>query len=84
MKTNSELIQQIEFQGDALIIHGRSNHVKIMLEEISTKLLNANSTERTTFQISPSGIGVHWPLIDEDLSFPNLYPSTLFPSLPIQ
>ena len=72
MKTNPKLIQQIEFQGDAMIIHGRSTHVKISLDEISTKLLNATSIERTTFQISPTGVGVHWPLIDEDLSFPNL------------
>jgi hypothetical protein len=72
MKTNPKLIQQIEFKGDAMIIHGISNHVKIRLEKISTKLLNASSIERTTFQISPSGVGVHWPLIDEDLSFPNL------------
>jgi hypothetical protein len=72
MKTNPKLIQQIEFQGDAMIIHGRSTQVKISLGEISTKLLNATSIERTTFQISPTGVGVHWPLIDEDLSFPNL------------
>jgi len=72
MKTNPKLIQQIEFQGDDIIIHGRSNFIKISLNEISSKLLNANSIERTTFQISPSGVGVHWPLIDEDLSFPNL------------
>lgn len=71
MKTNPKLIQQIEFKGDAMIIHGISNQVKIRLEKISTKLLNASSIERTTFQISPSGVGVHWPLIDEDLSFPN-------------
>ena len=72
MKTNPKLIQQIEFKGDTMIIHGKSNHVKIRLEKISTKLLNASSIERTTFHISPSGVGVHWPLIDEDLSFPNL------------
>jgi hypothetical protein len=72
MKTNPKLIQQIEFQGDVMIIHRRSNFIKISLNEISSKLLNASSIERATFQISPSGVGVHWPLIDEDLSFPNL------------
>jgi Protein of unknown function (DUF2442) len=34
--------------------------------------MHATSIERNTYKISPSGSGVHWPLIDEDLSFPNL------------
>ncbi|MEK6548197.1 MAG: DUF2442 domain-containing protein [Bacteroidota bacterium] len=65
-------IRQIDFEGNFLIIQGKTNHVKYDLGEISQKLLNASLEERNTYQISPSGIGVHWPLIDEDLSFPNL------------
>lgn len=32
------------------------------------RLLNATENERANYEISPSGYGVHWPLIDEDLS----------------
>jgi hypothetical protein len=34
--------------------------------------ITTTTIERNTYEISPSGFGVHWPLIDEDLSFPNL------------
>lgn len=32
------------------------------------KLKNASEGEKAHYEISPSGYGVHWPLIDEDLS----------------
>ena len=38
------------------------------LNIISKKLLNASDIERMLYKISPSGYGIHWPLIDEDLS----------------
>ncbi|HLP45614.1 MAG TPA: DUF2442 domain-containing protein, partial [Candidatus Kapabacteria bacterium] len=45
------------------------------------KLLNASPLERNTFEISPSGYGVHWPVIDEDLSIPGLLKlDTAYPS----
>lgn len=34
----------------------------------STKLSDATETERAYVEISPSGYGLHWPLIDEDLA----------------
>lgn len=38
------------------------------LEKVSKKLQKATNIEREIFKISPSGYGIHWPLIDEDLS----------------
>jgi hypothetical protein len=35
-------------------------------------LLTANEIERNFFKISPSGYGIHWPLIDEDLAVGSL------------
>ncbi|RME01849.1 MAG: DUF2442 domain-containing protein [Calditrichaeota bacterium] len=42
------------------------------LEKISKKLLNASPSERKIFEISPSGYGIHWPVLDEDLSIDGL------------
>ena len=42
------------------------------LREISPRLLQAAEPERQTFEISPSGYGIHWPLLDEDLSIDGL------------
>ncbi|MCA9409227.1 MAG: DUF2442 domain-containing protein [Candidatus Omnitrophica bacterium] len=42
------------------------------LAKISPRLLRANQEERNNFEISPSGYGIRWPLIDEDLSIDGL------------
>jgi len=42
------------------------------IEKISKKLLNASQIERDKYEISPSGYGLHWPLLDEDLSIDGL------------
>lgn len=34
--------------------------------------MNASEIERNTYEISPSGYGIHWPLIDEDISIDGL------------
>jgi hypothetical protein len=47
------------------------NH-KIDLNIVSTKLKNADDVQRNLYKISPSGYGIHWPLIDEDLSVEGL------------
>lgn len=36
--------------------------------DCSPKLTEANQTEREYIEVSPSGYGLHWPLIDEDLA----------------
>jgi len=36
------------------------------------KLSNASDIEKSLFTISPSGYGVHWPLLDEDISIDQL------------
>jgi hypothetical protein len=40
----------------------------IPIDLASSKLVNASEIERNLFKVSPSGYGVHWVLIDEDLS----------------
>ena len=46
--------------------------LKIKLSEISTKLNNASKKDQNNFKISPSGYGIHWPKIDEDLTISGL------------
>ena len=36
--------------------------------DCSAKLEAAQQTEREFMEVSPSGYGLHWPLIDEDLA----------------
>ena len=72
MKSNQKHIREIRFEGDMIIIQGEEKSINTAIADISQKLMHASSIERNTYKISPSGFGVHWPLIDEDLSFPNL------------
>jgi hypothetical protein len=53
-----------------LSIDGKDYHFP--LAEVSPRLLAASPVERGHFEISPSGYGIHWPTIDEDLSIDGL------------
>lgn len=61
-------IEKITFVSSDMIINIDGNDLKIPLEKLSSKLKIATDIERTMYKISPSGYGIHWPLIDEDLS----------------
>jgi len=37
-------------------------------EECSSRLAAAKQNERLQIKVSPMGIGIHWPLLDEDLA----------------
>lgn len=42
------------------------------LAGISSRLARARSIELRQFEVSPSGYGIHWPLLDEDLAVESL------------
>ncbi|MCK5068116.1 MAG: DUF2442 domain-containing protein [Bacteroidales bacterium] len=42
------------------------------LSEISPRLAEASDAERDDYRFSPSGYGIRWESIDEDLSFQGL------------
>jgi hypothetical protein len=64
----SHKIESIRFHQDLIILNIDGNEITIPLEELSSKLKSATDIERLMYKISPSGYGIHWPLIDEDLS----------------
>ena len=45
---------------------------KFRLADISERLAKASPEKREKYEISASGYGIHWPLIDEDLSIDGL------------
>lgn len=53
-------------EGLVLILDGES--VSIPWEKCSDRLARASMAERSRAVLSPSGYGIHWPLIDEDLA----------------
>jgi hypothetical protein len=65
-------IQDITFDQNSIQLSIDGKFFKISLDKISSKLQSANELQRSLYKISPSGYGIHWPLIDEDLSVDSL------------
>ncbi len=65
-------INLIQIKGEHLILQSGEKVYSWRLADISKKLSQATESERNNFQLSPSGYGIHWPQIDEDLSLHGL------------
>ncbi len=65
-------ITEIRFDKNYLILVVNNQMVKFNLDLISEKLSRASEQERNDYQISPSGYGIHWKQLDEDLSINGL------------
>ncbi len=66
--SEAKQITDIYFEQNFLIINMSGNQYKIDLQKASNRLYNCSEDDRKEYQISPSGYGIHWPKIDEDLS----------------
>jgi hypothetical protein len=49
-----------------LVVDNKS--YRILWEKCSQRLAKASVAQRMRFEIAPSGYGIHWPDIDEDLA----------------
>ena len=65
-------ISKIYFEQDNLVLILNDQKYFFKIIEISDKLARADEKDRNNFNISPSGYGIHWPSIDEDLSINGL------------
>ena len=65
-------IKSLHFTGENMILTIDGQEKKIKIKDISPLLDHASEKERNTYEISPSGYGIHWPLIDEDIAIDGL------------
>jgi hypothetical protein len=65
-------IRNIKFVRDSLVLTIDGEERRFELNKISPLLLKASDQERNTFEISPSGYGIYWPILDEDISIDGL------------
>lgn len=65
-------IENVAFQKEKLILKVDGKKYSFPLTDVSRRLSQASRAERDKYEISPSGYGIHWPLIDEDLSIDGL------------
>ena len=65
-------ISQISFDKEYFIIRINDQEYRFLIKTISEKLAKADEKQRNDYIISPSGYGIHWPTLDEDLSINGL------------
>lgn len=65
-KIHDVQIDQIDHQFLYLTVDGQQ--YQIAWQACSPRLAQASQNERSFIDIAPSGYGMHWPLLDEDLA----------------
>lgn len=68
MNKKYHIIKNISFEGFLMKINIDNVNYCIDLKEHSKKLAGSNLKVKNNYKISPSGYGIHWEDIDEDLS----------------
>ncbi len=70
--TEPRLAQSIRTTVEGLVICTDGVEVSLAWQNYSSRLANACESERLNAKLSLGGYGIHWPLIDEDLSINGL------------
>ena len=65
-------VKDLYFQGNEMVVTIDGQTRRFDLGDVSPALQKASGKARNTYEISPSGYGIHWPSIDEDLSIDDL------------
>ena len=61
-------VANVRFDKNYILLKVDGKDHKIDLRQYSKKLALANERIKMNFAVSPSGYGIHWPELDEDLS----------------
>ena len=67
----AHIVEKIDFTDDVMSCAIDGEEYKFNLAAHS-KLYKASMIQKKTYEVSPSGYGIHWTLIDEDLSINGL------------
>jgi len=65
-------VGRIKFAGGKMLLEIDGRTEEYELTSVSPALAAASELERMTLEVSPSGYGIHWPLLDEDISVDSL------------
>jgi hypothetical protein len=65
-------VQSITFSGTTMFLRVDGKQYEIDVAKQSERLANATQRQRENFEVSPTGYGIHWPDVDEDLSMDGL------------
>lgn len=70
--TKAHEVRDAKMSGTTLIVVVDGRQYRFDLAKASKRLARATQPQRDNFELSPSGYGIHWPELDEDLSIDGL------------
>ena len=65
-------VESVDFDGDWMILAVDGQVYRLPLSQVSDRLAKASESDRNLYRIAPSGYGIHWLTLDEDLSIRGL------------
>lgn len=65
-------VQGIHFEAGWMILAVDEQVYRLPLTQVSKRLTIASEAEQQLYRVSPSGYGIHWVALDEDLSIDGL------------
>ncbi len=65
-------VKDVSFAGTSLRLKVDGKLYEVDIVMYSKALAQATSDQRNKFEVSPTGYGIHWPDLDEDLSIDGL------------
>ncbi len=65
-------VESVDFDGDWMILAVDGQVYRLPLSQVSDRLANGSEVDRKIYRIAPSGYGIHWLTLDEDLSIHGL------------
>ncbi len=79
MEKNKLVNADVKVEAGFLVVIKDGKTHRFELKKISERLSKASEEQLMQFTISPSGYGIHWYSIDEDISIPALLNEPLPP-----
>lgn len=70
-------VKKVKINNDTLYVDTEHGEFYYELRTLSNLLSNASEIELNQYEISPSKYGIHWPLLDEDISIQALLKESL-------
>lgn len=65
-------VKDISFRGAKMCLSVDGRKYEVGIATFSKKIADASTAQKQHYVISPSGYGIHWPELDEDLSIDGL------------
>ncbi len=65
-------VESLKIEDGLLYLSVDGISISVRLADVSAKLSNASPEAQNTYKVSPSGYGIHWAVLDEDLSIGGL------------